>query len=218
MPSNVELRKQARVQTKVKNRARIRVQCRAKRNALSPHQQRSHSLAVARHFMRSALLLRGGRIALYRATDGELDLSCLEKKLQCYGKKTYLPSLRKQPRRSLWFIRYTPDDHLTTNRFGIKEPKQGQLLPPPPWVLDLLLMPLVAFDLAGNRVGMGGGYYDRTLNYLTRHRIWRQPLLVGIGHECQRVNRIKAKPWDVPLDCAITEAGIYNFRGRKRMY
>ncbi|MCP4995471.1 MAG: 5-formyltetrahydrofolate cyclo-ligase [Gammaproteobacteria bacterium] len=214
MPSNDELQKQAKTQT----RTQVRVQCRTKRNALSQHQQRAHSLAVARHFMRSGLLLRSGRIALYRAADGELDLSCLEKKLLRYGKKTYLPSLRKHPRRSLWFIRYTLDDHLIINRFGIKEPKRGQELPLPPWGLDLILMPLVAFDLAGNRIGMGGGYYDRTLKYLTRHRIWRQPLLAGIGHECQRVSRIKANPWDIPLDCTITEAGIYNFRGHKGLY
>ena len=167
--------------------------------------------------MQSGLFLRSKRIALYRANDGELDLYYLEQKLVVHKKQVYLPSLRKLPRRSLWFIRFKPDDQLITNRFGIKEPKKGQLLLTTPWWLDLILMPLVAFDLSGNRLGMGGGYYDRALNFLSHRGNWRQPRLIGIGHECQRVTRIKAQPWDISLDCAITEAGIYNFHGIKRL-
>jgi len=191
--------------------AELRKQIRAKRNALSHRQQQAHSLVVARHFMRSGLFLRSDRIALYLAIDGELDLSHLERKLRHHGKETYLPSLRKHPRHSLRFIRFKSGDHLISNRFGIKEPETGQQNTTPPWRLDLILMPLVAFDRSGNRIGMGGGFYDRTLKYLSYRRVWRQPLLVGIGHECQRVSAVKTKSWDIPLDCAITEAGIYTF-------
>ena len=68
---------------------------------------------------------------------------------------------------------------------------------------------LVGFDARCNRLGMGGGYYDRTLAYL-RHRVhWRRPLLVGVAHECQRVERLEANPWDVPLDLVVTERRIY---------
>ena len=198
--------------------AELRKRIRAKRNALSNQQQKAHGLAVARHFMQSGLFVQSKRIALYRANDGELDLSYLEQKLLSYKKQVYLPAIRKQPRRSLWFIRYNPGDRLITNRFGIKEPTKEQLLLAPPWRLDLILMPLVAFDLIGNRIGMGGGYYDRALNFLSHHRMWRKPLLIGIGHECQRVTTIKAQPWDIPLDCAVTEAGVYNIHSIRRLH
>jgi 5-formyltetrahydrofolate cyclo-ligase len=75
--------------------------------------------------------------------------------------------------------------------------------------LDLLLVPLVGFDADCNRLGMGGGFYDRTLAYLTRRTHWRRPRLVGIAHECQRVERLETGPWDVPLDAVATERRLY---------
>jgi 5-formyltetrahydrofolate cyclo-ligase len=77
------------------------------------------------------------------------------------------------------------------------------------WTLDLMLVPLVGFDGACNRIGMGGGFYDRTLAYLRRRRHWRRPRLIGIAHECQRVDRIDPRPWDIPLDAVVTEQGVY---------
>jgi 5-formyltetrahydrofolate cyclo-ligase len=70
-------------------------------------------------------------------------------------------------------------------------------------------MPLVGFDANCNRLGMGGGFYDRTLAYLRLRRCWRRPLLIGIAHECQRVERLETNTWDVPLDLVVTEERIY---------
>ncbi len=79
---------------------------------------------------------------------------------------------------------------------------------PPPWGLDLILLPLVAFDNQGNRLGMGGGFYDRTLSsFNTRHRMNR-PQPIGLAHECQRIDQLKAQTLDIPLDGVITEQGI----------
>ena len=80
-----------------------------------------------------------------------------------------------------------------------------------PWGLDLILLPLVGFDLKGNRLGMGGGYYDRTLSYLRHRRFWIKPRLVGVAHECQKVDSLIARPWDIPLDAVVTETAFYRF-------
>jgi 5-formyltetrahydrofolate cyclo-ligase len=68
---------------------------------------------------------------------------------------------------------------------------------------------LVGFDRACHRLGMGAGFYDRSLAFLQQRRHWRRPRLIGLAHECQRVEALAPKPWDIPLDAVITEAAIY---------
>lgn len=72
-----------------------------------------------------------------------------------------------------------------------------------------MILPLVGFDADCRRIGMGGGFYDRTLAYLGRGMRWRRPRLFGVAHECQRLERIEVRPWDIPLDAVITESGVY---------
>ena len=74
-------------------------------------------------------------------------------------------------------------------------------------------MPLVGFDEAGYRLGMGGGFYDASLAYLRRRKTWRKPYLVGVGYECQRIARVPRDPWDVPLDAVLTESRVYRCAG-----
>jgi 5-formyltetrahydrofolate cyclo-ligase len=73
-------------------------------------------------------------------------------------------------------------------------------------------MPLVAFDEQGNRLGMGGGFYDRTLAYLRQREQWRRPLLIGLAHECQKVPSLESQRWDIPLDAIFTEAAVYSWQ------
>ena len=68
-------------------------------------------------------------------------------------------------------------------------------------------MPLVAFSAAGTRLGMGGGYYDRSFAF--RHGRGAPPRLVGVGYGFQREDALAAEPWDVPLDAVATEAGLF---------
>jgi 5-formyltetrahydrofolate cyclo-ligase len=127
------------------------------------------------------------------------------------GKEGYLPILRSTPVRCLWFGRYRPETVLTRNRFRIPEPAIGENTLDEPWRLDLALVPLVAFDLAGNRIGMGGGYYDRTFAYLKEAGAPRSPALIGLAFECQKHERLPAESWDVPLDGVVTEKAFYTF-------
>ena len=70
-------------------------------------------------------------------------------------------------------------------------------------------MPLVAFDAECNRLGMGGGYYDRTLHFLLTRNRWHSPYLIGIAHDCQKVASLPIQSWDIPLQGVITESAFY---------
>lgn len=188
------------------DRKRLRRTFRSRRRALSPREQCDHALAVSRHFFSSGLALRARTIGLYMANDGELDLTPLIARLDAAGKRLALPVIRSAPGRAsvLEFYRYERDRPLVTNRYGIAEPAPGARYLPLPQI-DLLLMPLVAFDRHGTRLGMGAGYYDRLL---AGTGPTLRPLLVGVAHEVQRsTTPLPAADWDVPLDGVLTERG-----------
>jgi 5-formyltetrahydrofolate cyclo-ligase len=179
------------------------------RRALSPKEQQQHSLELVRHIKHIRWLWRAKRVAAYLAVDGELNLAPLISELQQAGRRVYLPVLRPPPQCKLWFARYTPNSRLRPNRFAILEPLLGLTGRQYPRTLDIILLPLVAFDANCQRVGMGGGFYDRTLAYQRHRPAWRRPHLIGIAHECQQIEKILARSWDVPLDAVVTERRVY---------
>lgn len=126
------------------------------------------------------------------------------------GKTCYLPVIT--PRCTLWFARYTPGDPLTPNRFGIPEPACSGVALVPARLLDLIFTPLVAFDDQGHRLGMGSGFYDRSLSFLRHRHTWHKPRLLGIAHELQHLAALQPATWDVPLDGVATDRNLYLFR------
>lgn len=126
------------------------------------------------------------------------------------AREWFLPVLRRHAAGRLWFVRWRPPDRLRPNRFGILEPSARRGAIRPAWHLDLVLLPLVGFDDRCNRLGMGGGYYDRSLAWLRQRQHWRRPRLIGLAHECQRLEHIEPRRWDVPLDAVVTEARVYD--------
>ena len=114
--------------------------------------------------------------------------------------------------RRMRFAPFDPGEALVPNRWGILEPEWR----PARWVSarrpNVVLLPLVAFDSGGNRLGQGGGYYDRAFAFHNAAKNWRRPLLVGLAYDFQRVGKLDAKPTDVPLDAVITERRIHEFR------
>ncbi len=123
------------------------------------------------------------------------------------GKALLLPVLAHAPISGLKFARYTSQGALITNRYGIPEPAQtpGQQLGVAQ--IDLLLMPLVAMDRQGNRIGMGAGYYDQTLKNIAGRALC--PTLVGVGYQFQLVDNIEPQPWDIPLHWLITDQELH---------
>lgn len=195
-------------------RATLRRQLRARRRGLSDEQQHRAAVGLRRVAMGSGVLRRRRRIAFYLPGDGEIDVLPLLARIHAIGRHCYLPVLDTMESGRLWFMRWQPGDRLVRNRFGIGEPARGERVHAS--ALDLILLPLVAFDGEGNRLGMGSGYYDRTLAFLRHRDHWRRPVLYGVAHEFQRVAALDAAPWDVPLDGCLTECRLHLFRPRHR--
>jgi 5-formyltetrahydrofolate cyclo-ligase len=191
--------------------AKLRKEIRSRRRALSPHIQRLHSSAMSLLLCRSPLFLNSKRIALYLEEDGEIATDLILSRARKLKKQCYLPVLRPRPQQALWFAEYRCGDCLTRNRFGIEEPRIHTHRLIPPWGLDLILLPLVAFDTRGNRLGMGGGYYDRTLAHRAHRKFWQKPKLIGIAHDLQKVKELERATWDIPLDGVVTERKFYRW-------
>lgn len=187
------------------DRSSLRAALRRRRRAISAAQQHSHALKLHLTLAKHPWFKRARRIAFYLANDGELNPLPLLHQAWRLDKKVYLPILQGRPPQ-MRFRQYRRGDRLLTNRFGIGEPPPSRKECPVE-NLDLLLMPLVGFDDVGNRLGMGGGFYDRTLAHLRRSG----PKRVGVAHSVQKVERLLAEPWDIPLHAVVTEQGIHYF-------
>lgn len=188
----------------------LRTLLRRKRRELLPARRKAAAQAVCDVIAKSWLYIRARHLAFYMANDGELDPDALMTLAATDGKACYLPvmsdrllSWRSAP---LVFQRHDPlSEFLVMNRFGILEPAFDPARIARPEMLDVLFVPLVGFDRQGNRLGMGKGFYDRTLANL--HRRFRRPRLVGLAYGVQETDKIDPQPWDVGLDGIVTEEG-----------
>src|SRR5690242_17708115 len=152
----------------------LRRQLRASRRALTPEARRLASVAAALKLCESPAYREARRISVYMAMDGELDPTPLVMRARSDRREVYLPVLPPLDG-PMSFRLYLPDSQLLTNRFGIPEPvsaEGGRVAKD----MDLVVTPLVGFDLAGNRLGMGAGFYDRTFGFL-KHMPAPRPLL-----------------------------------------
>lgn len=191
------------------SRPALRRQLRQKRRSLSATQQRLSAQKLYRQLAHHPLFRRARHIAFYLANDGEIDPRPLLRAAQKRGKATYLPVLKAWPRTRMAFQRIKPGECLRANRFGIDEPGFSPARQRPIWALDLVLMPLVGFDESGGRLGMGGGFYDRSLAYRSKRKKSHKPTLLGLAHECQKVDRLPLESWDVMLHATVTEKHWY---------
>lgn len=177
---------------------------RLKRRAINLEYRKNASWAVAQHFIQSPLFTENKRFACYLATSDELDIRLIIQTIWRANKYCYLPIVT--PQKTLKFGLYLENTALEPNNYGILEPHDSALIEPQQ--LDVVLMPLLAFDLKGHRLGTGGGFYDRTFGFLNSPSRPAQPLLVGMGFETQKLDSIISDDFDVRLNAAITEQGL----------
>lgn len=104
------------------------------------------------------------------------------------------------------FVEISPDTELLGNRYGIQEPVSGETVGARE--LDIVLLPLLGFDICGNRIGMGGGYYDRAFSFLKNRECYLRPKLIGLAYASQRLDEISPSPWDIPLFRVVTESQL----------
>jgi 5-formyltetrahydrofolate cyclo-ligase len=187
-------------------RAGLRASLRARRNALTAGERIHASQALVASLEQLPEFLTDRRIAGYWAVSGELPLAALIQGLRERDQTYHLPIIGAD--RQLMFAPWRPGGAIATNRYGIPEPVVPAVELLAPADLDLVLLPLVGFDRRGLRLGAGGGYYDRSFDFLKGRDAPGRPLLVGIGYAMQEVPAIDVMPWDVRLDYVATERGL----------
>lgn len=176
-------------------RQQLRQQMRETRQKLTALQQKHAAQRITQQALAFIEQHQAHNIALYLAVDGEIVTQPLIEQLWLQGKNVYLPVLHPFCKGHLLFLRYLPDTPMKANKFGIFEPHLNVQNVIPLEQLDLIFTPLVAFDKQGNRLGMGGGFYDRTLQN-SPHRF----ITVGLAHQCQQVEALPIESWDIPLE------------------
>lgn len=183
---------------------KLRELMRARRMALPHAAMLQASQSVARHFADHPILAFTPGFAGYIAMRGELDVRPVFEIMARFEKDTALPCIMGE--KSLLFRRWKPLDPLVRHPLGVEEP-----LPTAPSVIPaLVLVPLLAFDGAGYRLGYGGGYYDRTMHALRQFS--SPPLFIGVGYGMQEVDEVPSEAFDQPLDGIVTELGVSMFR------
>lgn len=175
----------------------IRADLLGKRSSLSENRVADSSNHVREKILSLPVYKDSQIVGSYFGVRGEIDPSSLS---SLPGPKHAFPIIKPDGKLSYLI----PDDSIQVGPFGIPEPSSG--LEVKPVELDLVLVPLVAADLSGNRIGHGAGYYDKTFSFRTEQNT---PLLIGLAHEFQIVSSIDPNSWDIPLDILITEEKIY---------
>ncbi|NOT18419.1 MAG: 5-formyltetrahydrofolate cyclo-ligase [Sulfuriferula sp.] len=193
------------------SKSQLRRQLLQRRRALTAMQRHHAAQQLLIHVIRSRLLLRHQHIGLYLAHGTEINTLPLINRLLALGKTVYLPALPFGRSKQLWFHRIEAHQPWHVNQFGIPENQTSVRVRARQ--LDVLFMPLVGYDDAGSRIGMGGGYYDASLAYLRRRRYHIKPRLIGIAFTCQHLTlALPADSWDVPLHGILTEQNLRYFR------
>jgi 5-formyltetrahydrofolate cyclo-ligase len=190
------------------SRQSLRASLRARRAALPPAARLHAAAAVAAQLARLPLLHSARRVAIYWAVAGELPLLHVTSALQAAGQEIYLPVVLGGGQ--LAFARWQTGADLKPNRFGIPEPVAADRVAAN--ALDLALLPLLAFDRSGHRLGSGGGYYDRSFAFLANQSRPARPQLIGIAYAFQELPALTTAPWDIAVDFVASDAELIDCR------
>ncbi|HEY6895775.1 MAG TPA: 5-formyltetrahydrofolate cyclo-ligase [Rhodocyclaceae bacterium] len=169
----------------------------ALREAMSAAEHRHASALIERHLYELLGARAGGCIGFCWPMRGEFDPRALVGGLLKRGWQACMPVV-ETPGAAMVFHAWQPTSEMRHGPHGTVVPAEAH-----PALPDVLLLPLVAFDPAGFRLGYGGGYFDRTLAALRP-----RPLTVGVGFELARTETIHPAAHDIPLEVIVTEAGI----------
>lgn len=166
--------------------------------------------AAMENFLTTPEYRRCQKIAAFYPVRHELDLMPLIETCWADNKQVYLPCLLPRPFQKMVFHAFTPTTALKLNRFAIPEPDVAVRRAINSRQLDIVITPLLAFGPQGQRLGMGGGYYDRTFAFLNRSSHYIKPRLWSIALEAQAQD-LMANSWDVAIHGVATEKGIYRY-------
>lgn len=188
----------------ITQKKQLRTQLRNKRQQLTRFEQHSAAKKLLIQLNHQTWFNNSQKVALYLANDSELSCAHVIRTLLQNNKQVFLPVLHPINHRQLLFVRYDQHTPMRFNRFGIKEPRLARSRLLDPSQLDIIFMPLVGFDKQGHRLGMGGGFYDTSLERVVNCRWLKSPKRVGIAHDCQQASELPQEPWDIQLNAIIT--------------
>jgi len=184
----------------------LREQIKAQRQSLSVDAQAECAGKILHHFINSKLFQQAERIGCYLSVKGEVETQAIIQQILQLGKQCYLPCLRQNAYEHLIFAEYKADTPLISNQYGIPEPPHDKVHCLNAENLDCVLVPLVAFDAEGNRLGMGAGYYDRSFAF---NKTNEKPVpLIGLAYAFQEAENFLVQTWDIPLSGVVTEEGL----------
>lgn len=179
-----------------------------RRRSLSPAQREQAAYSLIAQLRHWRPFFSAKRIASYFSVGAEIPTGPLNDFITESGKSLYLPCLQASDNARMRFRQCRPDSQWVMNRYGIPEPSSANPAINPAF-LDIILVPLVGFDSSGNRMGMGAGYYDRSIAFRRHRQHWRRPRLIGLAYGCQQLDALPVARWDMPLDAVITEITIH---------
>jgi len=183
----------------------MRQHYRAFRNSLPADARTAAAEAVSANLISQPAFKQSRKIACYLPFKGELDTALIIQEVWRRNGECFLPVLSAG---ALKFLTYIKGDELRENHYGIQEPVGTPEITPE--MLDMVLLPLLAFDSRGTRLGTGGGFYDKTFRFLL-DKPERRPMLVGLGFSGQEAEQLPIEEWDIKLDAVVTEKGWTQF-------
>jgi 5-formyltetrahydrofolate cyclo-ligase len=188
-------------------KAKLRTQLRTLRGELTAQDINQAGEGLAKQYLKHLAGKPYQKVAIYLQHDNEVGTAQLIKQLIAQDTELYIPKIDSdRNNHSMEFCRYYPDQQLITNHFGIAEPIKNDFIDVN--ALDIIFMPLTAFDIDGNRLGMGGGYYDRALAKLTN----QATVLAGLAYDFQRIPLCPKEAFDQSLKIVLTPTTLIDFQ------
>ena len=184
----------------------LRRQIKEKRESLSKEEAREHTHHATEILFNTDFYKESKKIAIYFSMKQELNTQLIMQGILSEGKSCYLPKITSVRNSQMSFVEYKENDPCEKNKFGINEPCLEERKTIQVQDLDLVIAPLLAFDVNGNRLGMGAGYYDRALE-----RKKEKPFFCGLAYSFQEIDLLPTEEWDVPLNAVVTEKDCLQF-------
>ncbi|MGI9272785.1 MAG: 5-formyltetrahydrofolate cyclo-ligase [Woeseiaceae bacterium] len=172
------------------------------RRSMSAENRAAASVKISEKIIRSHEFFAAKTVACYLPMRDEVDPAIVIERAWRANKRVFCPVIGIHG--DMIYRRLDRDTILQRSDFGLWEPTDSEFIPPRQ--LDLVVTPLVAFDEYNNRIGMGGGYFDRCFSFLKSRKRWKRPKLMGAAFKCQEVEKIDANPWDIPLYSVVHDA------------
>lgn len=185
----------------------LRQQLRQILAALSPEELHDRSLQACDHLIKSREYLRAEIIMVFLSLPNEIDTTPIVLHAWRDRKRVLAPKVSWEQRRMLPIEIRSLSDDVSESPLGLREPSVG--VPIPVGAIDLVIVPGLGFDVHGNRIGRGRGFYDRFL----AHRDWRG-VACGLALHEQLVDEVPTSEHDMRVNMLVTDAGIHRFSGR----